>query len=68
VRPTLSYLYVGKDWPRELKWDYSLREQGYSAAMAGITALSNRESEGHANLRKILSFGSSETQTSIICG
>jgi len=29
VRPTLSYDYVSREWPRELRYDYSLKQQGY---------------------------------------
>src|SRR5712692_5381743 len=40
VRPTLGYRYVAKEWPRSMKWEeYTLRPQGYTPAMAGITGL-----------------------------
>jgi hypothetical protein len=40
VRPTLSYGYVGKEWPREMKWEESnMRQQGYTPSMAAVIGL-----------------------------
>lgn len=37
VRPTLSYRYVAKEWPREMKWQESdLRKLGYSCALSAV--------------------------------
>src|SRR5271168_4891230 len=40
VRPTLSYHYVGEEWPREMRWDESnMRQQGYTPPMAAAIGL-----------------------------
>jgi len=40
VRPTLSYRYVGEQWPREMKWEEgNMRGQGYTPAMAADMGL-----------------------------
>ncbi|MBZ5574631.1 MAG: hypothetical protein LAO09_22475, partial [Acidobacteriia bacterium] len=40
VRPTLSYRYVGKEWPPEMKWEESnMRQQGYTPSMAAVIGL-----------------------------
>jgi hypothetical protein len=40
VRPTLSYRYVAKEWPKSMKWEeYTLKPQGHSPAMAAVTGL-----------------------------
>jgi hypothetical protein len=37
--PTINYRFTSGGWPDELKWDSTLKSQGYSPAMAGIVAL-----------------------------
>ena len=39
VRPTISYVYVGTEWPHQLWWDTNLRQQGWTPRMAGVNAL-----------------------------
>jgi hypothetical protein len=40
LRPTLSYRYVAKEWPKSMTWEeHTLKPQGYSPAMAAITGL-----------------------------
>jgi hypothetical protein len=39
ARPSLKYLYIGSEWPYEMRYEFELKKQGYSAAMAGTIAL-----------------------------
>jgi hypothetical protein len=46
VRPTLSYRYVAKEWPRSMKWqEYTLKPQGYTPGMAAVMGLANMQKQ-----------------------
>jgi len=40
ISPTLNYVYVSDEWPRELQYEMTMRQQSYSARSVGHVALS----------------------------
>jgi len=62
VRPTLSYRYVAKEWPPEVKWEeHTMRPQGYTPSMAaalGLTRMRTRRPRGVEENPNLFAFES----------